>query len=234
MNPHIVLLPGLLTNANLFTEQIPVLSNVATVEVGDLSAGETISEMAASILKTATAKNFVLLGLSLGGYVAFEILRQAPERVAGLVLMDTTARADTAEARTARESLIDLAETNLDAVMEKLLPRLSHPESVHLPAVRGVILSMAANLGPEVFARQQRAIMTRIDSLPTLANITCQTLVICGENDLITPPEVAEEIADGIPNAKLEVIPQCGHLSTLDQPAEVNRHLLEWIEAAKF
>lgn len=234
MNPHIVLLPGLLTNANLFTEQIPVLSNVATVEVGDLSAGETISEMAAGILKTASAKNFVLLGLSLGGYVAFEILRQAPERVAGLVLMDTTARADTAEARTARESLIELAKTDLVAVMEKLLPRLSHPESVHLPAVRGVILSMAANLGPEVFARQQRAIMMRIDSLPTLATITCQTLVICGENDLITPPEVAKEIADGIPNAKLEVIPQCGHLSTLDQPADVNRHLLEWIEAAKF
>ncbi len=234
MNPHIVLLPGLLTNANLFTEQIPALSNVSTVEVGDLTTGESISGMAESVLKIVSANHFVLLGLSLGGYVAFEIMRQAPERVAGLVLMDTTARADTAEARTARGALIELAKTDLDAVMESLLPRLSHPERVHFPAVRGVILSMAASLGNEVFERQQRAMMQRPDSLATLATITCRTLVICGENDLITPPAVAMEIADGIKGAKLEIIPQCGHLSTLDQPAAVNRHLLDWIKTAKF
>lgn len=234
MNPHIVLLPGLLNNANLFTEQIPALSIPATVEVGDLTNSETISEMAASVLETASTKNFVLLGLSLGGYVAFEIMRQAPERVAGLVLMDTTARPDTAEASAAREALIELAATDLEAVIEKLLPRLSHPEKMSLPAVRGVIHSMATSLGKEVFEQQQRAIMGRSDSRPTLATITCETLVICGENDLITPPALATEMAEGIKNAKLEIIPQCGHLSTLDQPEAVNKLLIDWIKSKKF
>jgi pimeloyl-ACP methyl ester carboxylesterase len=234
MKPNVFLLPGLLNDARLFTEQIAALSTLATVEVGDLTTGVTIHDMAASVLKAASAERFVLLGLSLGGYVAFEIMRQAPERVAGLVLMDTTARPDTPEASAKREALITLAATDLDAVTEQLLPRLSHPERMNLPVVRGVIQSMARSLGAEVFERQQRAIMGRPDSRPTLAAITCPTLVICGREDLITPPELAQEMADGIRHAKLEIISQCGHLSTLDQPEEVNRLLLDWIKGNKF
>ncbi|MDP1671480.1 MAG: alpha/beta hydrolase [Burkholderiales bacterium] len=230
MSQHILLLPGLLNNAELFAAQIPALSAVASVEVGDLTNDDTIGEMATSVLDTAPANRFVLLGLSLGGYVAFEIMRQAPERVTGLVLMDTTARPDTAEASAARETLIELAKTDLNAVTEKLLPRLSHPDKMSLPNVRGVIHSMAESLGEEVFERQQRAIMARPDSRPILKRITCRTLVICGENDLVTPPALSAEISDGIKNAKLEVIHQCGHLSTLDQPEEVNRLLVEWIK----
>ena len=234
MKPHFLLLPGLLNDASLFTEQIAALTPLGTVEIGDLSTAETIAELAASVLKAASAERFVLLGLSLGGYVAFEIMRQAPERVAGLVLIDTTARPDSAEAMAKREELIKLAATDLEAVIEQLLPRLSHPELMSLPAVRGVIQSMASSLGKEVFARQQRAIMSRPDSRPTLASIACPTLVICGEDDLITPPELAAEMADGIRHAKLKLIEQCGHLSTLDQPAEVSRLLVEWIKDNKF
>ncbi|NTV70259.1 MAG: alpha/beta hydrolase [Azonexaceae bacterium] len=234
MKPNILLLPGLLNDASVFTEQIAALSTVAKVEVGDLSIAETITDMAASILKSASAKHFVLLGLSLGGYVAFEIMRQAPERVAGLVLMDTTARPDTPESSAKREALIKLAATDLDAATEQLLPLLSHPDRMNLPAVRGVIQSMASGLGKEVFERQQRAIMGRPDSRPTLKSIACPTLVICGQNDLITPPELATEIADGIKHAKLELIAQCGHLSTLDQPELVCGLLLDWIKHNKF
>jgi pimeloyl-ACP methyl ester carboxylesterase len=234
MKPNILLLPGLLNDASLFTEQIGALSTLAKVEVGDLTTGVTITDMAARVLKAASAERFVLLGLSLGGYVAFEIMRQAPERVAGLVLMDTTARPDTADAIAKREALITLAATDLDAVTEQLLPRLSHPERMNLPDVGGVIQSMARSLGKEVFARQQRAIMGRPDSRPTLAAITCPTLVICGRDDLITPPELAKEMADGIRHAKLKLIEQCGHLSTLDQPEEVNHLLLDWIKGNKF
>lgn len=234
MKPHLVLLPGLLNDAGLFSAQLAALSPLAQVEVGDLSRGRTIAEMASSVLKQAGAERFVLLGLSLGGYVAFEIMRQAPERVSGLVLMDTTARPDTPEAVARREALIKLAATDLDAVTAQLLPRLSHPERMNLPAVRGVIEAMARRLGREVFERQQRAIMGRIDSRPSLAAIRCPTLVICGEDDLITPPELAQEIADGIGHAELQTIPQCGHLATLDQPAEVNRRLVAWLSGRKF
>jgi pimeloyl-ACP methyl ester carboxylesterase len=234
MKPTILLLPGLLNDASVFTDQVAALSAMSTVEVGDLSIAETIPELAASVLKLASAKHFVLLGLSLGGYVAFEIMRQAPERVAGLVLMDTTARPDTPEASAKREALIELAATDLDAVTEQLLPLLSHPDRMNLPAVRGVIQSMASSLGKEVFACQQRAIMGRPDSRPTLKSIACPTLVICGQDDQITPPELAKEIADGIKHAKLELIPECGHLATLDQPELVCGLLLDWIKAKKF
>lgn len=234
MKPNILMLPGLLTDASLFTEQLTALTPLARVEVGDLTTGETIAAMAASVLQAASAERFVLAGLSLGGYVAFEIMRQAPERVAGLVLIDTTARPDTAEASAAREKLIELAATDLEAVIEQLLPRLSHPERINLPDVGGVIQSMALGLGKEVFERQQRAIMGRPDSRPTLAEIKCPTLVICGRDDVITPPELAEEMASGIKHAKLRIIEQCGHLSTLDQPEEVSRLLVGWIKGGKF
>jgi pimeloyl-ACP methyl ester carboxylesterase len=234
MKPNFLLLPGLLNDASVFTEQVAALSTVATVEVGDLSIAETIPDMAASVLKLASAKHFVLLGLSLGGYVAFEIIRQAPERVAGLVLMDTTARPDTPEASAKREALIEQAATDLDAVTEQLLPLLSHPDLMNLPTVRGVIQSMASGLGKAVFARQQRAIMGRPDSRPTLKGIACPTLVICGHDDQITPPELAKEIADGIKHAKLELIAECGHLATLDQPERVCDLLLGWIKDKKF
>lgn len=234
MKPNILLLPGLLNDASVFTEQVAALSAMSTVEVGDLTVAETIPDLAASVLKLASAKHFVLLGLSLGGYVAFEIMRQAPERVAGLVLMDTTARPDTPEASAKREALIELAATDLDAVTEQLLPLLSHPDRMNLPAVRGVIQSMASSLGKEVFERQQRAIMGRPDSRPTLKSIACPTLVICGQDDQITPPELAKEIADGIKHAKLELIAECGHLATLDQPEIVCGLLLDWIKANKF
>ena len=233
MKPNFLLLPGLLNDASLFTNQIAALMPLGRVEVADLTNAETISELAASVLKATSAERFVLIGLSLGGYVAFEIMRQAPERVAGLVLIDTTARPDNAEAMAKREDLIKLAASDLDAVTEQLLPRLSHPERMNLPAVRGVIQSMASSLGSEVFARQQRAIMSRPDSRPTLASIACPTLVICGEDDLITPPELASEIADGIKHAKLTLVAECGHLSTLDQPEEVTRLLVEWIKYTK-
>ena len=234
MKPDILLLPGLLNDASLLSEQIAALSAQATVTVGDLTGAGTMAEMAAAVLKGAPTSPFVLLGLSLGGYVAFEIMRQAPERIAALVLMDTSARPDTPEAGAAREALIKLAASDLNAVVEQLLPRLSHPARMNLPGVSGVIHSMASSLGKDVFERQQRAIMGRPDSRPTLSGISCPTLVICGREDLITPPEIAAEIADGIKHARLAIIEQCGHLATLDQPAEVNRLLLDWLREVTY
>jgi len=233
MKPQILLLPGLLNDASLFTEQTVALSELGTVQIGDLTRSETIAELARDVLDEAPEGSLVLIGLSMGGYVAFEIMRQAPERVSALVLMDTSARPDTPEASATREELIALAETDLEAVTERLLPRLSHPERMNLPTVGGVVQSMAASLGKDVFIRQQRAIMSRPDSRPTLAKINCPTLVICGRDDQITPPEMSEEIAAGIRHAELRIIEQCGHLSTLDQPEEVSGVLVEWIRKVK-
>lgn len=227
--PHVLFLPGLLNDASLFQQQIDALTAVTTTEVADLTQANSIADMAESALQNTPEAPCVLVGLSMGGYVAFEIMRRAPERVAGLVLLDTSARPDTAEGVAARVSLMKLAETDLEAVFEQLMPRLSHPLRMNLPAVRGVVHSMMSSLGKEVFIRQQGAIMTRPDSRPGLARIQCPTLVICGRQDLVTPPEMAEEIAHGIPDAQLSIVEDCGHLSTLDQPDEVSRRLLEWV-----
>lgn len=230
---RMLFLPGLLNDASLFQDQITALSTVATVEVADLTHSDSIAGLAADVLKLAPAEPFVLAGLSMGGYVALEIMRQAPERVCALALLDTTARPDTPAGTAARRELMRLAETDLNAVMEQLLPRLSHPERMNLPAVRGVIQSMATSLGKDVFIRQQQAIMNRPDSRPSLAQIRCPTLVVCGREDLITPPVLSEEIVSDIRHAKLKIIKQCGHLSTLDQPEEVSSILLDWLKHIK-
>jgi pimeloyl-ACP methyl ester carboxylesterase len=180
------------------------------------------------VLDLAPKEPFVLVGLSLGGYVAFEIMRQAPERVAALALLDTSARPESPEARAARTALMTLAETDLKAVFEQLMPRLSHPDRMNQPAVRGVVHSMMSSLGKGIFLRQQRMIMTRPDSRPSLADIRCPTLVICGREDLITPLPIAAEIAAGIQDSRLCIVENCGHLA----PRPAGRSgclLLEWI-----
>ncbi|KAB2970237.1 alpha/beta hydrolase [Zoogloea sp.] len=227
--PHVLFLPGLLSDASLFQAQVDALAAVATTGVADLTLADTLEGMADSVLALAPRDPFVLVGLSLGGYVAFEIMRRAPGRVCALALIDTSARPESAEASAARKALMQLAGTDLEAVFEAMLPRLSHPERMSQPDVRGVIHSMMTGLGKGVFLRQQRIIMERPDSRPDLARIECPTLVICGREDLITPPEMAQEMARGIRHARLCMVEESGHLSTLDQPDEVARLLLDWI-----
>lgn len=226
---HVIFLPGLLNDASLFRDQLAALSPVAQTEVADLTRSDSIAELAASVIRQAPMDRFVLVGLSMGGYVALEIMRQAPDRVCGLALLDTSARPEKPEAATARKALMKLAETDMEAVGEQMLPRLSHPDRMNLPAVRGVFHSMLTGLGKDVFLRQQTAIMGRADSRPGLAFITCPTLVIVGREDLLTPPEMAEEIVTHVRHAEFHIIDNCGHLSTLDQPDEVARLLLEWV-----
>jgi pimeloyl-ACP methyl ester carboxylesterase len=226
----VLLLPGMLNDASLFQEQIATLLPIASVDIVDLTRSSSIADLADDAIKQAPEGRFILIGLSMGGYVAFEIMRRIPERVCGLILIDTSAQPDTAELTATRQALMKLAETDFPEVIERLLPRLCHPEQMSLPTVRGVIQSMAASLGKDVFIRHQQAIIDRSDSRPMLADIDCPTLVICGREDVITPPELSKEIAAGIRHAELKIIEQCGHLSTLDQPGEVNKLLHEWID----
>jgi pimeloyl-ACP methyl ester carboxylesterase len=229
---NLLLLPGLLNDASLFEQQVAVLTDEACIAVADLTGSDSIAALAADALAQAPGERFALAGLSMGGYVAFEIMRQAPQRVRALALLDTTARPDTREATMAREELMRLAESDFPAVIESMLPRLAHPARANTPEVGGVIQSMAASLGKDVFLRQQRAIIGRIDSRPGLSRIACPTLVLCGRDDLITPPEAHRELAEAIPGARLEIIEECGHLSPLDQPEQVTEALQRWLRDA--
>lgn len=227
---EIMFLPGLLNDHRLWWQQIDGLSDIAHGSVADLSTAGSMPELASSVLAQAPAGSFFLAGLSMGGYVALEIMRQCPQRILGLALLDTSARPDTAQATAGRRQLMQQSESDFDGVIEQLLTRLLHPRKLDDAIVRDTCWSMAKALGPEVFRRQQEVIIGRIDSRPLLHQISCPTLVLCGRDDQITPVEVHVELAERIAGAHLSIIEDCGHLSPLEHPCLVTRKLRSWLE----
>ncbi len=225
----LLLLPGLTNDARLWQGVSTSLAGFARAAVGDLGTHDTMQALAAHVLSRAPA-SFALAGMSMGGYCALEIMRQAPERVIALALVDTSARPDTDESKANRATQIERARSDYAGLIEEMLPKWILPSRVTDPAVGGVARAMALDAGPEVFARQQRAIMSRADSLPLLAAIRCPTLVLCGRQDQLTPLDRHEEMAAGIKGARLEVLEDCGHMSTMEKPEQVVRALRRWIQ----
>lgn len=230
-NRHdLLLLPGLLCDARLWRDPIAALADLADCQVADLTQDDTLRGMALRTLERAPPR-FALAGLSMGGYVAFEILRLAPERVTRLALFDTSARPDTEEAARRRRGLMALTRTGqFRGVTPRLLPSLLHPEALEGPLGHEV-RAMADRVGREAFLRQQLAILQRPDSRPMLPGIRLPTLVAVGEEDVLTPPALAEEIAAGIPGARLERIARSGHLPTMERPEESAALMREWLAA---
>ncbi|HWX74183.1 MAG TPA: alpha/beta hydrolase [Solirubrobacteraceae bacterium] len=226
----VVLIPGLLGSPRLYAPQIPELWRRGPVTLADHTRDDSMGAMARRILASAPPR-FALAGLSMGGYVAFEIIRQAPARVAKLALLDTSARADTPEAIASRHAQIALAASGrLGEVVETQFERTVHPLHRSDPQLREANRLMAEDVGPEAFVRQQTAIIGRPDSRPTLTTVSCPTLVLVGEQDQLTPLDRAVEMAHGIRGAELVTVPECAHLSTLEQPRVVTRALLDWLE----
>jgi pimeloyl-ACP methyl ester carboxylesterase len=227
----IVMVPGLLCTPRLYREQIPALWRFGPVTVADHTRDDSMGGIARRILSLAPPR-FALVGLSMGGYVAFELVRQAPDRVLKLALLDTTARPDAPEQTEQRRRQIDMAQMGrFDGIAELLFPRFVAAARQGDRALRELVRTMAADTGAEAFVRQQTAIMSRIDSRPGLAAIGCPTLVLVGEQDTVTPPDRAAELAAAIPNARQLVVPDCGHLSTLEQPEAVTSALVSFLTA---
>ena len=225
----IVLIPGLVCTAELFAPQAAALWSDGPVTVANTLEGETIDEIAAAILASAPPR-FALGGLSMGGYIALEIMRQAPERVLKLALLDTAARPEAPEGPDKRRGLIARARAGeYEAVLREMMPNLVAPEHKGDAALIGRLVDMGLAIGVEGFARQQEAIISRPDSRPSLAQIAVPTLVLVGAQDAVTPPDRSEEMAAAIPGARLVVVPDSGHISTLEQPDAVNRALVDWI-----
>lgn len=227
MSEPLVLVPGLLCDARLFAAQMPALTARTSVRIAETRLDDSIEAMAQRLLANAPER-FALAGLSMGGYVCFEVLRQAPARVTRLALIATQARPDSPEAAARRRELLALAERGeLAEIISRLLPLFVHPE--HLPRLAELVTAMAKAVGKEAFVRQQRAIMARADSRPLLGRIACPTLVLCGRQDQLTPLAVHEEMAAAIPEATLVVLPRCGHLAPLERPEAVTAQLLTWL-----
>jgi pimeloyl-ACP methyl ester carboxylesterase len=226
----VVLVPGLSCSARLYAEQIPVLWRFGPVTVADHTRDDTIAAIARRILSVAPPR-FALAGLSMGGYIAFEIVRQAPERVVKLALLDTAAGPETPQQTEVRLKRIEMTTAGRFAEAQaQLYPLMVHHDRHEDADLKHAVALMGEETGPDVFIRQQGAIMGRADSRPTLATIKCPTLVVVGDADQLTPPAAAQEIAAGISGARLVVIPQSGHLSTMERPDAVNAALVAWMK----
>ena len=231
MTLPLLMIPGLNCTAALWGPQLCTLGAGRMVAVADHTAHDAMADLAAAILADAPAR-FALAGLSMGGYLAFEILRQAPERVDRLALLDTQARADSPEAQELRRQQIAIAERGgfariPDLQVPKLLAARHHGDD----ALTGTVRAMASATGADAFVRQQTAILNRVDSRPGLAAIRCPTLVLVGSEDAITPPDLAREMRDGIAGSRLVVVEEAGHLSTLERPDAVTAALRDWLLA---
>ena len=227
----LVLLPGLLCDAALWAPQVAALADIAEPRVVDLTRDDDIGAMAARVLAEAPAR-FALAGLSMGGYVSFEVMRRAPERVTHLALLDTSARPDTPERAQVRRDFIALARSGgFRGLTPRLLPQWVHASRMSDPAFVEAVASMTLRVGRDAFIRQQTAILGRPDSRPGLSRIRVPTLVLCGRQDQATPVEVAREIASDIEGARLVVVEECGHLATLERPAEVSAAMRAWLSA---
>lgn len=221
MSEPVVLIPGLYLTPAFFAGQMATLWCHGGVMVANHARDDAIAALAKRILDEAPPR-FALVGHSMGGYAAFEMLRQAPARIARVVLLDTSARADTEEQVANRKRQISIAQSGkFPEIPRTLFAKLVHPDRANDAALLADVERMAADTGAEGFVRQQRAIMSRPDSRPSLAAIRCPVTVVVGDGDQVTPPEHAREIADGIAGAKLEVMAGVGHYCAIEAPDRV-------------
>ena len=228
-NLPIVLVPGLNCSARLYAEQIPALWRFGPVTVADHTRDDSMTAIAARILAAAPPR-FALAGLSMGGYIALEMTRQAPQRVVRLALLDTAARAETPEQTEARGRVIELAKTGRFAEVPELqFPVFVHGNRQGDAALKKLVRVMAEETGAAAFLRQEQAIIGRLDARTGLAAVKCPTLVLVGDGDELTPPHLSEEIAAAVAGARLVVVAECGHLSTLERPGAVTTALVEWM-----
>lgn len=230
MRQDLVLLPGLACDARLYAAQTASLADLAAPLVPNLDAA-SMAEMAEAVLDAAP-KRFALAGLSMGGYVAMEIVRRAPSRVTRLALISTTARPDAPEQTAMRRELIALARGDRFAlVMPRLLPKLISAHRRDDAALKRLVIEMADAVGAEAFARQQTAILSRPDSRDDLGRVAVPTAIVCGDADELTPPDRHREMAALVGGATLTVIPGAGHLATLEAPDAVTAALRAWLSA---
>lgn len=227
MTPFL-LIPGLNSDARVYEHALRALWPHGPVTIANHLEGEEMAGIAKAILAAAPPK-FALGGFSMGGYLAFEVLRQEPERVVKLALIDTNARPDSAESTEVRRRRIEQAEAGkFGLVVEQSFATSVHKDNVNDSGLYAIHRAMAEVTGPEAYVRHQEAIIGRPDSRPMLGSIRVPTLVLIGEGDQIIPMDAAVEMHEGIAGSTLAAIPRAGHLALLEQPELVNAALGEW------
>lgn len=227
----LILLPGMMCDARLFEPQVAALGAGRDVTVAGIDRHNTVAELAQEVLEISPPR-FALAGLSMGGIVVMEVLRQAPERVERIALMDTNPLAETELVRKRRGPQMAAArEGRLAEVMRDEMKPHYLADGPQKPAILDLCMEMAQNLGPDVFIRQSEALMTRPDQSETLRRANLPALILCGRHDRLCPLERHTLMADLIAGAVLKVIEDAGHLPTLEQPQATTCELENWLRA---
>jgi pimeloyl-ACP methyl ester carboxylesterase len=225
----ILLIPGLAGSPRIYAPVLGPLWRFGPIILAEHFRDGSMGAIARRILASAPPR-FALAGHSMGGYIAFEIFRQAPERIVKLALINTQARPDTPEASERRRGQMARVESGeYHAVMDELFPGFVHPSRHNDVALRQLAHDMADDIGAAGFVRQQTAIIGRADSRPTLKAIKCPTLVLTADSDNTLPNPLSKEMAEGIPGAKLVILADCGHLPQVEQPEATATALVEWL-----
>ena len=225
----LLLLPGTLNDAELWRAQADALGAQADIRVADFSRQSSTAAMAEDAIALMPPGPFAIAGFSLGGFVAFEVVRRAGSRVLGLALINTQARAETPEGKPGREKMMALAVRDFPRLSATLIQFMLPTERQADAALTGTIQSMMDRVGADAFVRQSQAVMDRADSRSLLASIACPTLVIGGTEDKVAPAKLSEEMAAAIPGAQLHLLPATGHLAPLERPAEVTEFMRTWL-----
>ncbi len=224
----LLLLPGSLCDATMWSHQLHGLTGSAQTQVPDFQGLDSVPAMAEAVLAEAQTGPFAIAGFSLGGYVALEIVRRAPERVLALALLDTSARADKPENASGREANIAAFAECPAEVVEKFVAITAAAATP--PEVIVTVRNMMLRRAQQQYIAQQRAMMTRPDARATLASIRCPVLCLWGSADRATPPEVNRELATSIPDARMLEIADAGHMTPLEAPAQVTGALRDWLQ----
>jgi pimeloyl-ACP methyl ester carboxylesterase len=225
----VLLVPGLACSSRIYAPLLPAFWRFGPVMSANHIRDDNMGAIARRILAEAPPR-FALAGHSMGGYIALEIMRQAPERVARLALINTHARPDPSEAIARRKAQVERAKNGeYAALLDDLFRVFVHPARKDDAVLRKLVHQMGEDVGVEAFVRQQAAIMARADSRPMLSSISCPTLVLTSDQDNVIPNSLSAEMAGAIPGAKLTVIPDCGHLCQLEQPQATEDALLAWL-----
>lgn len=226
----LILLPGMMCDARLFGPQIESFSGRVPVMTFPLCQQDTVQAMAADILDNAPPV-FALAGLSMGGIVAMEVVRQAPDRVARLALLDTNPLAEKPEVKARRgPQMAAVRDGRLWHVMRDEMKPNYLADGPRQGAILDLCMAMATDLGPDVFLRQSRALMDRPDQTRTLQAYPGPSLVLCGREDGLCPVERHELMRDLLPASRLQIIENAGHLPTLEKPNETTAALIRWLE----
>lgn len=231
MKEKLFLLPGTLCNRRLFDPIIETLSHHFDPFTVDIGLDDDVEDIADKVA-TLSSHSFSILGLSYGGIICFELWRRHASKINRMILLNTTHKLPTNQTREKLEFFLKLSSTdNFESITRDYLKdTMLHPSNAKIHSLRKTILDMAIETGKEKFYRQVKAQLHRKDSTTLLSTITCPTLIICGEDDKVCPPSLHIEMNEHIRNSTLHIIPNCGHLSTLESPESVSNQILSWYQ----